>query len=60
VWSDLGLVFASTIGTQLEPRNVNRRFEQLRATKASGFRVGGISDMVLALQGVRATKLTDA
>jgi site-specific recombinase XerC len=31
VWSDLGLVFASTIGTATEPRNVNRRFEQLRA-----------------------------
>ncbi|TYB92200.1 site-specific integrase [Micromonospora sp. WP24] len=31
VWSDLGLVFASTIGTAMEPRNVNRRFEQLRA-----------------------------
>ncbi|WP_433355436.1 tyrosine-type recombinase/integrase [Micromonospora saelicesensis] len=28
---DLGLVFASTIGTAMEPRNVNRRFEQLRA-----------------------------
>ncbi|MET7374967.1 tyrosine-type recombinase/integrase [Micromonospora arida] len=25
------LVFASTIGTAMEPRNVNRRFEQLRA-----------------------------
>ena len=32
VWSDLGLVFASTTGTAMEPRNVNRRFEQLRAT----------------------------
>ncbi len=31
LWSDLGLVFASTIGTAMEPRNVNRRFEQLRA-----------------------------
>ncbi|MEU7944188.1 tyrosine-type recombinase/integrase [Micromonospora taraxaci] len=31
VWSDLGLVFASTIGTAMEPRNVNQRFEQLRA-----------------------------
>ncbi|MCG5471163.1 site-specific integrase [Micromonospora sp. LAH09] len=31
VWSDLGPVFASTIGTAMEPRNVNRRFEQLRA-----------------------------
>ncbi|MGN9812024.1 tyrosine-type recombinase/integrase [Micromonospora sp. BQ11] len=31
VWSDHGLVFASTIGTPMEPRNVNRRFEQLRA-----------------------------
>ncbi|WP_244298517.1 hypothetical protein [Micromonospora cremea] len=30
VWSDLGLVFASTIGTAMEPRNVNRRFEHLR------------------------------
>jgi site-specific recombinase XerD len=31
LWSDHGLVFCSTIGTPLEPRNVNRRFEQLRA-----------------------------
>ncbi|WP_236648189.1 site-specific integrase [Micromonospora sicca] len=31
VWSDLGLIFASTIGTAMEPRNVNRGFEQLRA-----------------------------
>jgi integrase len=31
-WVDHGLVFASTIGTPMEPRNVNRRFEQLRAT----------------------------
>ena len=23
VWSDLGLVFASTIGTAMEPQNVN-------------------------------------
>lgn len=30
-WQDLGLVFANTIGTAMEPRNVNRRFEQLRA-----------------------------
>ncbi|MEH0934032.1 site-specific integrase [Micromonospora psammae] len=30
VWSDLDLVFASTIGTAMEPRNVNRRFEQWR------------------------------
>jgi integrase len=30
LWQDHGLVFASTIGTPLEPRNVNRRFEQLR------------------------------
>jgi integrase len=27
---DQGLVFASTIGTPMEPRDVNRRFEQLR------------------------------
>ncbi len=30
VWRDSGLLFASTIGTPLEPRNVNRRFEELR------------------------------
>jgi integrase len=30
VWEDHGLVFASTIGTPMEPRNVNRRFEELR------------------------------
>lgn len=30
LWFDNGLVFASTIGTPLEPRNVNRRFDELR------------------------------
>jgi integrase len=30
LWEDHGLVFASTIGTPMEPRNVNRRFEELR------------------------------
>ncbi|WNM41929.1 tyrosine-type recombinase/integrase [Micromonospora halotolerans] len=34
VRSDLNLVFASTIGTAMEPRNVNRRFEQLRTAAA--------------------------
>jgi integrase len=34
MWQDHGLVFATTIGTPLEPRNVNRRFEELR--KAAG------------------------
>ncbi len=29
-WQDNGLVFASVIGTLLEPRNVNRHFERLR------------------------------
>ncbi|WP_242605681.1 site-specific integrase [Frankia sp. Cppng1_Ct_nod] len=31
-WTETGLVFTTTIGTPLEPRNVNRRFDQLRAT----------------------------
>lgn len=30
-WTDHDLVFASTIGTPMEPRNVNRAFEALRA-----------------------------
>jgi integrase len=30
LWEDLGLVFASSIGTASEPRNINRRFEQVR------------------------------
>jgi integrase len=30
-WHGLDLVFASTIGTPLEPRNVNRRFDDLRS-----------------------------
>jgi len=29
-WQDRDLVFTTAIGTPLEPRNVNRRFEQLR------------------------------
>jgi integrase len=32
LWEDLDLVFASSIGTPSEPRNVNRRFERLRET----------------------------
>ncbi|WP_322770705.1 site-specific integrase, partial [Frankia sp. Cr1] len=31
-WTETGLVFTSSIGTPLEPRNVNRWFDQLRAT----------------------------
>jgi len=30
-WQDLGFVFTIGIGTPLEPRNVNRRFHELRA-----------------------------
>jgi integrase len=29
-WQDHGLVFASSVGTPIEPRNVNRRWDQLR------------------------------
>ncbi len=29
-WHDQGLVFASSIGTPIEPRNVNRRWDELR------------------------------
>jgi integrase len=29
-WRDHGLVFASSVGTPLEPRNVNRRWDALR------------------------------
>jgi len=29
-WREYGLVFASTIGTPIEPRNVNRRWDELR------------------------------
>ena len=32
-WQDHGLVFASSIGTPIEPRNINRRWDNLR-TKA--------------------------
>ena len=28
-WREHGLVFASSIGTPIEPRNVNRRWDQL-------------------------------
>ncbi len=30
-WQDLGLVFASTVGTVIEPRNLNRLLDQLSA-----------------------------
>jgi len=30
-WVEHGLVFPSTIGTPMEPRNLNRHFEQVRA-----------------------------
>jgi integrase len=29
-WTETGLVFTSSVGTPLEPRNVNRRFDKLR------------------------------
>jgi integrase len=29
-WHDLGFMFATSLGTPLEPRNVNRRFNELR------------------------------
>lgn len=29
-WQDHGLVFPSSIGTPIEPRNVNRRWDELR------------------------------
>ena len=29
-WREHGLVFASTIGTPIEPRNINRRWDELR------------------------------
>src|ERR1700733_1097472 len=29
-WKEHGLVFASSVGTPLEPRNVNRRWDELR------------------------------
>lgn len=31
-WQEQGLVFPSSIGTPLEPRNVNRRWDELRKT----------------------------
>jgi integrase len=30
LWQETGLVFTSTVGTALEPRNLNRRFQELR------------------------------
>ena len=30
VWRDYGLIFSTSIGTALEPRNVNRAFDDLR------------------------------
>jgi integrase len=29
-WREHGLVFASTIGTPIEPRNINRRWDELK------------------------------
>lgn len=29
-WQDYGLVFTTFLGTPLEPRNINRRFQELR------------------------------
>jgi len=31
-WRDEGLVFTTSLGTPVEPRNLNRRFEELRVT----------------------------
>lgn len=35
-WREHGLVFASTIGTPIEPRNVNRRWDELRQRAGLG------------------------
>jgi hypothetical protein len=34
VWQDHGLVFPSSIGTPIEPRNVNRRWDEFRQEAA--------------------------
>jgi integrase len=36
-WRDHGLVFASRVGTPLEPRNVDRAWHQARATVELGW-----------------------
>ena len=36
-WKDHGLVFASTVGTPLNPRNVNRAWYQVRAKGGLGW-----------------------
>ncbi len=36
-WKDHGLVFASSLGTPLEPRNVNRRWDELRDRAGLGW-----------------------
>jgi integrase len=62
-WREHGLVFASTIGTPIEPRNVNRRWDELRQrADLDGLRLHdlrhGCATFLLA-QGVPARAIMD-
>jgi hypothetical protein len=37
-WRDLDLIFPSTVGTPMDPRNVNRRFDKVRSDAVSNGR----------------------
>jgi integrase len=62
-WQEHGLVFASSIGTPIEPRNVNRRWDELRQRAGlDGLRLHdlrhGCATFLLA-QGVPARAIMD-
>jgi len=59
-WDDHGLVFCSTIGSPIDPDNVNRAFDKLCATATAGVRRVRVHDLrhtcatLLLAQGVPA------
>ena len=62
-WREHGLVFASSVGTLIEPRNLNRRWDQLRQrADLDGLRLHdlrhGCATFLLA-QGVPARAIMD-
>ena len=61
-WREHGLVFASSVGTPIEPRNVNRRWDELRRRAGlEGLRLHDLRHYAtfLLAQGVPARAIMD-
>jgi integrase len=55
-WCEHGLVFASTIGTPIEPRNINRRWDELR--QRAGLDWLRLSRAIMEVLGHSGTSVT--